>query len=259
MDRSKSGIWPVAVILVLVVLTISGTGLLLHEKRMLREGASSREESPRTRPAKPARESTGFENEEARKRAVLAAAGSPRSVESLKRIWEEGSYEHRLVKDSLEPFDGKKLRELADDPQRDPREFSTLVLRAASECDASFKDLLQRPDLRENNGVAIALDAYDYAVNNNGEALDRILEGQISRAKENRGGDTNELWALSRINEWDKIPAIFQEYPWEGDGAGGDAQYAFWLRRMYLYPGNKRFPSDIERFNAQIYPVREKE
>lgn len=260
MNPRKDRLWLFVGIFLLAALIVPGSRYLLRERDESTGGIASPQERTRSRvPGNAVRVKVGFENEEARKRAVLAAAGSPEDAKSLANIWVENTYEHRLVEELLAPFDRKKLRELVDDPGKDARRFAELILKAAAECDESFRDLLDRPELREDDNVAIALDTYDYAVNNNGEALDRILKGQIALAKENRGGDTDQLWALGHVNEWDKIPALFQEYRWNGDGAGGDAQYAFWLKRMYLYPGNKRFPSTQEEFYQQIHPPFRKE
>ena len=171
----------------------------------------------------------------------------------VNEIWVEDSYENNLVGELLIPFDPAELKRLAEDPGENARPMAELVLRAAAEGDRSFRYLLDESMPEDEPGLTLALDAYDYAVNGNQEALDRILAVHVEDFKQGRAGDSNAVWVLAYVNEWDQVKEAFNANPLSGDGSGGDAHYAFWLKRRFLYPDNPRFPKDLADFRKEIY------
>ena len=80
----------------------------------------------------------------------------------------------------------------------------------------------------------LAVSAYDYAVNGSQEALNHILE---IHARQAPGSDLDSLVTLSYVDEWERtIEAYHSHFANGTDGAGGDAKYAFLLKREYLFP-----------------------
>ncbi len=169
----------------------------------------------------------------------------------VNRIWVKGTYENNLVGDLLEPWDPAELTRLAANLRKDgddDRRMAELILRAAADGDSRFRYLLKKPRPAAGSELYLPLEAYDYAVNGNEKALDRILAEHFDEVKHGRSGDSPAVWVLGYVNEWDRVKKAFKTHTPSGDGAGGDAQYAFWLKRRYLYPNNPDFPKDRRQF-----------
>ncbi len=175
----------------------------------------------------------------------------------INQIFFEDTYENNLVGDLVEPFDGKELRELADQPKgkRDDRRLADLILRATGKKDASFRDLIARDDLRGARHVDIALDAYDYAVTGNIKAIERIIVKHEENVEKGKGSwDSDAVWALGYVDEWDLTLKALQAHPLSGDGSSGPSRYAFWLRRRFLFPRLPDFPKEYyKEFYTLIY------
>lgn len=161
-----------------------------------------------------------------------------RGDEGVSRVWEEGTYEHNLIGGVMEPFDQDELVRLAVEPGKDVYRLTDLIHRAAAEKDLRFRYLVEQENLRVIPAVDLAVSAYDYAVNGSEEALDHILE---IHGKEDPGSDSDSVVTLSYLDEWDRTMKAYETHFAQGtDGAGGDAKYAFKLRREYLFPHHFR-------------------
>lgn len=186
-------------------------------------------------------------SERPRQEAQAAAAGNPDQERARPEVLQNGGKTRggRPVDagaaepdwtasdpDRLEPFDQQELIDLAAEPKKNPRRLTELIFRAGAEKDVLFRDLVGRKDLREDLAMSLAVDAYDYSVNGNLQALETILE---LHAREG-AGDSNTLWALSFLDEWDRTLAAVKSQP-AGDS---DAKYVFWRTRAQLYPENFR-------------------
>lgn len=129
-------------------------------------------------------------------------------------------------------FDPDRLTELAANPPKRSFELEKLISLAASQKDSRFRYILDQENLRPR--FDLALDAYDYAVNNNEVALDRILE---RRELEGQGSDSSAVVVLSYLDEWDRtIPEVIEHFANGADGAAGSCLYSFWKRRKLLFP-----------------------
>ena len=164
------------------------------------------------------------------------------------------TYEDRLRQiwgqDMKGEFDSEALRALADQPSLSRSEqgkATGLILHAAVKKDASFQDLLKRPELRKSMPLDMALSAYDYAVNNSEAALDHIL-AQI--ATEDVGADSTAIVVLSILDEWDRTIRAFRKHFVHTDGAGGTCKDGFKAKRAYLYP--KKYAEMREAIEAPI-------
>jgi len=167
---------------------------------------------------------------------ALAAYRTAQQVHfPVSQTWEElfksigGDY------NATEPFQPDELRQLAVNPKspNDFRRLMWLIHRAGAEKDSSFRDLLDKPELRRNNQVNLALMGYDYSVNGHQKALDELLD---RLTKEKAGSDSSVVVALGFIDEWDRIPKAVNAHFSETDGAGGISQGLLPLRRAYLFP-----------------------
>ncbi|MCB1132870.1 MAG: tetratricopeptide repeat protein, partial [Verrucomicrobiae bacterium] len=135
-----------------------------------------------------------------------------------------------------EPFNPRELRRLAEKDHLDAgdlRRMMWLINRAGAERDGGFSDLLERKDLREENDVDLALTGYDYSINANPKALDRLL---ARLASETVGSDSSTVVALSFVDEWDRSVKAVNAHFIATDGAGGLGENAFWCTRFYLFP-----------------------
>lgn len=187
--------------------------------------------------------------ERADRAAVEKAREELRSDPVLGRIWEDDSYESNLSANFRAGFDPKALRNLLAQADPEDHELANMILGAAAERNPACQDLLQRSDLRQKDPVLdLALSAYDYMVNGNAAALEHILDAHRSAGEENGSWDSNAIWVLGYVDEWPRTEAALKSYLLMGDGTGGDARYAFWLKRRYLFPLNQDFPQDYERF-----------
>jgi hypothetical protein len=171
----------------------------------------------------------------------------------VENILVEGTYEFNLTRNLRGPFDPEELLGFAAEPGKDPRRLMELLLRAAADKDGRFLDLLQRPELRGEPEVELGLLTYDYAVTKNPAALEAILNLHYEEpGRYRRSWDTNVIMALSYIGEWDLTKQALESRLLSGDGTGGGARYAFWLRRRHLFPNDKSFPETYEQFQEEI-------
>lgn len=232
-------------LLFLAVVLIVRAGGLAEEKgrEEARAYAKAREAFPREAKSDSSRT-------ESKSQRAPESAENPRA--RLNQIHMEGTYEHNLMRSMLGPFDPAELRRVAEDPQRDERRFLELLLRAAAERDPSFRDLLGRPALRQDPQAELGLLTYAFSITRNREALEKILKLHTETPPENRTWDSNEIMALAVIDEWDLTRKALVAHQLSGDGSGGDAKYAFWLRRRYLFPQDKSFPQSYEEFTRQM-------
>lgn len=168
----------------------------------------------------------------------------------------QGTYENSLAGELFKPLDAAELTRLSEDPDRDIYRFTDLILQAAAEKDSSFRQLVDRKDLRAESRVDLAISAYDYMINGNPAALESILGKFDKLAAEGRNGDSDELMVLAYVDEWDATRETLLSHGVGGDGAGGDAVYAFWLKRRFLFPNNPVFPKDYEAFKTEIFQSR---
>lgn len=234
--------------------SLIAAALLAVAVLFIARGIGTGEEAPAD--AKPAGGAGARESksEGARPEAKARETREVRKTDSrVENIRVDGTYESNLVGDMLLPFDPEELKQLAAQPGRDQRRLTELILRAAAEKDGSFGDLPGREELRGDPAVETALLIYDYAVNGNGGALQKVLQRHDEAADGNRRSwDTNEIWALSYIGEWELTRQALASRLLSGDGTGGDARYAFWLRRRFLFPQDKSFPDTYEAFQEEI-------
>ena len=193
---------------------------------------------------------------EARTRETRAATKPAK--DPVENIRVKDTYENRLAGDLLRPFDPEELKQLAADRGRNERRFLELLLRAAAERDASFRHLLDRPDLREEAQAELGLLTYDYAITGNREALEKILKLHVEAPEGRRTWDSNEIMALAVIGEWDLTRKALVSHCLSGDGTGGDAQYAFWLKRRFLFPRDPGFPQTFEAFGKEMLEEQKK-
>ena len=234
----------VMTVLLALAAIILAVGLLFRGRAA---DAKESGKEPSAEPVRALQSSTGAEERQSSRNRV---AKKPAGDGNLEEAYKEDTYESRLARGVLEPYDDRSLVLMAEKPIQDTRVFSDLVLRAAAEKDAKFKYLLERKDLREDSRVSFALDAYDYNVNGNRAALELILASQVNNQP---GWDSNEVWALSCIDEWDLTKKALEARIMSGDGTGGDARYAFWLKRRILFPNSKAFPKDYQKFQEDLY------
>lgn len=154
------------------------------------------------------------------------------------RTWEEqfdksigGSYNASI------PFKPEELKQLAAKPLSEDRnrDLKRLILRAGAEKDASFRYLLDQPELRKDEEVNLALIAYDYSVNGNTKALDDLL---ARLAKEKVGSDSIVVAALAFVDEWDRVPKAVAAHFVHADGSGGEFKSFSEAWKAYLFPRN---------------------
>ena len=174
----------------------------------------------------------------------------------IPKIWEKETYEANLLGDVQKPFNPDALVELAKYPERDSGgELGDHILRAAAEKDARFRYLLEQENLREDPDLELVLSAYDYAVNGKQKSLEKIL----ARHRKVPGSwDSDTVWVLGYIDEWNLTKKALGSRVLSADGAGGDARYAFWLRRRYFYPHNPRVPDNYEKFCREISDLQQR-
>ena len=170
----------------------------------------------------------------------------------LAMIKKKGSWESNLVGDLLKPFDHRTLVRMASQhPNIDERELADLILRAAAEKDVRFRYLLDQKELRKDINVDLALHALDYSVNGNQKALEAILSRHVD-AVDQESWESLTVLVLAYVDEWNLVKKAIESRRLSADGAGSDAQYAFWLRRRYLFPSNKQFPDSFETFSSGV-------
>jgi tRNA A-37 threonylcarbamoyl transferase component Bud32/tetratricopeptide (TPR) repeat protein len=152
------------------------------------------------------------------------------------RTWEEsfiksigGSYNPTI------PFNPEELKQLAANPksEADFRRLARLINRAGAEKDGSFQYLLEKPELRKDEEVNLALIAYDYSVNGNPKALDELL---ARLAREMTGSDSSVAATLAFVDEWDRVPKAMDAHFAGADGSGGDLQGFCKAWTAYLFP-----------------------
>ncbi len=170
----------------------------------------------------------------------------------LAKMREKGSYESNLVGDLLKPFDQQALVQMAAHPDTDTGgQLVRLILRAGAEKNAKFQYLLGQKELRKAPEIDLAILAYDYSVNGNQEALESILSRHANEASP-KSWDSGTVMVLAYVDEWNLSKKALESHVLSGDGAGEDSQYAFWLTRRYLFPSNKQFPDDYNKFTTEI-------
>jgi hypothetical protein len=195
--------------------------------------------------------------------AVDEGHAKKREIEAMLR--KEGEYEYNLVgKRLLRPIDDALLKRLLEHPEENDQHDYVLhswLLRIAAESDRKYLWILEQEKRRysgdpERNWIANILLAYDYNVNGNQQAFEKLL-AQIRTEAQSKNEDWNWkilelIHPLSAINEWDLCKATLISAPIETDGAGGDEVYAFWLQRRYFFPDNKEFPDSFDDFLRTI-------
>lgn len=195
--------------------------------------------------------------ERSRQTSKLRSASDFAEDDPVRQIWIKDTYESNLIGHIIKPFEEKEVRELLSDKEngRDDHRLTMLILRAAGDRNRSIQDLLDREDLRNAPTHANALDAYEYALTENKEALERILARHKTLVEKGIGSwDSDEIWALAYVDEWDIILKALQADPLSGDGASGPSRYAFWLARRYLFPSHPTFPREYHKeFYELIY------
>lgn len=155
--------------------------------------------------------------------------------------------------DLLVPYDAERLRKLIADPaNRDPQ-TPALILRAAAAKDPGFQDLPARKDLRQDPSVDLAIAAYDYSVNGNGQALEHIFAAHRAAGPARGGWDSSTTWTLAHVDEWNLTKEVLLSHPMGGDGSAADAHYAFWMIRRQLFPGSPDFPADYGAFTEETH------
>lgn len=242
-----------------LAVALLGLGMLLLLFLAMREGKTDTggkqedaaalpgAKSPRSRGRDPGQEAERAET----KRAQEALRRDP----GLKNWWEEGTLENFFVRDLIESFDGAELTRLAKTKNlEDNGEYEAmarLVVRAAAEKHPGFQDLLSRPELRKKPMLDMALCAYDYAVNGNRVALERMDAFHRGAAGTDQGGfDGPAAWALGYVNEWDVTKQMLEAQPSEGEI--DDIRRAFWIKRRYFFPQNRDFPDDYDQFVREM-------
>jgi tetratricopeptide (TPR) repeat protein len=135
------------------------------------------------------------------------------------------------------PFNPEELKQLAANPKSEAgfRRLARLINRAGAEKDGSFRYLLEKPELRKNEEVNLALIAYDYSVNGNPKALDDLL---ARLAKEKTGSDSSVAATLAFVDEWDRVPKAMNAHFAEADGSGGELWGFCKAWSAYLFPRN---------------------
>jgi tRNA A-37 threonylcarbamoyl transferase component Bud32/tetratricopeptide (TPR) repeat protein len=173
---------------------------------------------------------------------VQKAQGDLKGALTSYRGGKEGEARYRQGFDAMpiadkpnEPLNPVELTRLAANPKspRDVRRLMLLINLAGAQKDASFRFLLDKPELRKNAGIEMALLGYDYSVNGNKEALESLL---AKLAQQEVGSDSGVVGVLSFIDEWDRSTKAVNAHFTVSDGAGGIVQGLFWLSRAYLFP-----------------------
>ncbi|MEZ5327193.1 MAG: M56 family metallopeptidase [Verrucomicrobiales bacterium] len=129
---------------------------------------------------------------------------------------------------------------LAAKPEKSFDDFRSLmfmILQATAEKSKGLRPLLQDEELKRNDdkfqSMALALAAYDYAINGNKQGLTYILD---ELEKEPLGSDAQAAVPLGFIDEWDETVAAHEKHFARTDGTGGIADSLFWIRRRVLFP-----------------------
>jgi predicted Ser/Thr protein kinase/tetratricopeptide (TPR) repeat protein len=164
------------------------------------------------------------------KGALTSYRGGPEGEAFHQRAFETSPSDYKRT----EPFKPEELTQLAANPKGygNFRRLMWLINRAGAEKNASFRFLLDKPDLRKRE-TDLALTGYDFSVNGNQKALDDLLS---KLADEEVGSDSSVVVALSFIDEWDRSIKAVNAHFTATDGAGGMAEAAFWQTRAYLFP-----------------------
>jgi tetratricopeptide (TPR) repeat protein/predicted Ser/Thr protein kinase len=164
------------------------------------------------------------------KGALTSYRGGPEGEAFHQQAFETSPSDYKRT----EPFKPEELTQLAANPKShdDFRRLMWLINRAGAEKNASFRFLLDKPDLRKGE-TDLALTGYDFSVNGNQKALDDLLS---KLADEEVGSDSSVVVALSFIDEWDRSIKAVNAHFTATDGAGGMAEAAFWQTRAYLFP-----------------------
>lgn len=149
-----------------------------------------------------------------------------------------------------EPFDPAKALALAEavkksdgDIDDDRRRLMFMILQATAERAPELRPLLEDKELRHKDddfqSFALALAAYDFAVNGNKKGLQFILDTLAAGP----AGDVQAAVPLGFIDEWDLSIAAHEKHFDKGsDGAAGEARMMFWEERKFFFPeGLARF------------------
>jgi hypothetical protein len=171
----------------------------------------------------------------------------------LKAIWVEDTIENSWMRDLLNPFNASELRRMIDGGETEGWVVAHLLLRAGAGKHPGFQDLLARPELRQDPRMDMALCAYDYSVNGNREALDRIVAShRAAEASEEACWNDPAAWALAYVDEWDLTRQALGSHRMASGEADVDGHKLFWLTRRYLFPRSRNFPEDYRRFTEHI-------
>ncbi len=135
----------------------------------------------------------------------------------------------------LQPWDERELHDLLSHPARDKYRLNQLILRAAADRKPAFKDALAADALRNDPYLLPALDAYDYQVNRNPAALQRLATYP----------GIPGVYAMAYVDEWSQTIASIARHESRVDGAMGFELAAFWITREQLFP--QSFRSNLHR------------
>ena len=178
-------------------------------------------------------------------------------------IREKDSPEYNLMGEKfLRPIDDGLLKLLAAHPEQSSDHdyiLTTWLTRIAAEADRKYLWLLDKKELQKDD-LSNYLLAYDYNVNGNQKALKTLLDRARKVMVEVGGtwGGGSYLCALSAVNEWDLCRQELASHSQSADGVGDSERYAFWLKRRYFFPDNKKFPDNYETFCFDLEQLQAK-
>ena len=135
----------------------------------------------------------------------------------------------------LQPWDERELRHLLSHPEHDKYRLNQLILRASADRKPAFRAALAADSLRNDPYLQPALDAYDYQVNRNPAALQRLATYP----------GIPGVYAMAYVDEWSQTIASIARHESRVDGAMGFELAAFWITREQLFP--QSFRSNLHR------------
>lgn len=135
----------------------------------------------------------------------------------------------------LQPWDERELHQLIRHPAHDKYRLNNLILRAAADRKPAFNDALAADSLRNDPYLQPALDAYDYQVNRNPAALQRLATYP----------GIPGVYAMAYVDEWSQTIDSIARQETRVDGAMGFELAAFWITREQLFP--QSFRSNLHR------------